>query len=167
MGHAALRRAGFRGGESSLPSEIGSAMGSAHASGREAATAGAAFGIRIWVDLRRGVYRLASGSTLLPLFDPWTRRIRAATRLASNGVALVIVKSLLRTYPFVVAVADTGTNAGRSETLAAIANTMVLLALVGLAIGLSIAVLVHAFQCLKEMWRWIDSRRNPVGSHIL
>jgi len=96
----------------------------------------------------------------------WTW-LRAATRLASNGVALVIVNSLLRTYPFVVAVADTGTNAGRSETLAAIANTMVLLALVGLAIGLSIAVLVHAFQCLKEMWRWIDSRRNPVGSHIL
>ena len=36
----------------------------------------------------------------------WTW-LRAATRLASCGVSLVIVKSLLRTYPFVVAAADT------------------------------------------------------------
>ena len=41
--------------ESSFPSEIGPAVGSAHASGREAAATSKAFGIRIWVDLRRGV----------------------------------------------------------------------------------------------------------------
>jgi hypothetical protein len=95
----------------------------------------------------------------------WTW-LRATTRFASSGVGLVIVKSLLRTYPFVVAAADTGTNVGRPETLAAIANAMLLLVMVGVAIGLSVAVLVHAFQCLKEIWGWIDSRRNPVGSHI-
>ena len=95
----------------------------------------------------------------------WTW-LRAATRFVSSAVSLVIVKSLLKTYPFVLSAENTGTNAAPYETLAAIANAMVLLAMVGVAIGLSVAVLVHGFQCLKETWRWIDSRRNPVGSHI-
>jgi hypothetical protein len=41
---------------------------------------------------------------------------------------------------------------------------MVLLVMVGVAIGLSVAVLVEGFQCLKEIWGWMDSRRNPLGS---
>jgi hypothetical protein len=94
----------------------------------------------------------------------WTW-LRAATRLVSNVVALIILRSILdKTYPFVTAIADTGNTGTRYEMLAAIVNVFISLALAGAAIGLSIAVVVSAWSCLREFRRLIRGRAAASGT---
>jgi hypothetical protein len=92
------------------------------------------------------------------------------TRLVSNVAVLVILRSILRSvlkansYDFVL-VADSAGGA-RSETVAHIANIAILCTLASVALGLSIAVIIQALQCLKEIWQWIRRRGNPLPSRV-
>jgi hypothetical protein len=88
------------------------------------------------------------------------------TRLVSNVVALVILRSILRanSYDFVL-VADSA-NAARYATVAVIANISIVCTLASVALGLSIAVIIQAWQCLKEIRQWIRRRGSPLPSRI-
>ena len=88
------------------------------------------------------------------------------TRLVSNVVALVILRSILKanSYDFVL-VADSA-NGARYEAVAHIANIGILCALAAVALGLSIAVIIQAWQCLREIRQWIRRRGNPLPSRI-
>lgn len=101
------------------------------------------------------------------LARPDWRWLRATVRFASSAVGLAIVSALLKTYPFVTAAAGTGASTARDETVAAIANAVVLLNLVCFEIGLSVGVLWHGFQCGKELSRFLGGRRAPVESHTV
>jgi hypothetical protein len=94
----------------------------------------------------------------------WTW-LRATTRLVSNVVALVILRFILdKTYPFVIAIAGTGSAGTRYEILAATLNIFIALSLAGVAIGLSIAVVLNAWLCLRELRRFIRGRAVASGS---
>jgi hypothetical protein len=88
------------------------------------------------------------------------------TRLLSNVVALVILRSILKanSYAFVL-VADSA-NGARYETVALIANISILCTLASVALGLSIALIIQAWQCLWEIRQWIRRRSNPLPSRI-
>src|SRR5215472_3426414 len=88
------------------------------------------------------------------------------TRLVSNVVALVILRSILKanSYDFVL-VADSA-NGARHETVAHIANIMIVCALAAVALGLSIAVIIQAWQSLRGIRQWIRRRGNPLPSRI-
>jgi hypothetical protein len=88
----------------------------------------------------------------------WTW-LRAATRLVSNIVVLIILRFVLtKTYPFVTAIADNGTTGARYETLAAIVNTCTAIALAGTGIGLLIGLIPNAWSCLRELRRLFQGR---------
>jgi hypothetical protein len=88
----------------------------------------------------------------------WTW-LRAATRLVSNVVALIILRSILhKTYPFVTAIADKGTTGAHYETLAATVNICIAVALAGTGIGLFIGLIPNAWLCLSELRRFVQGR---------
>ena len=88
----------------------------------------------------------------------WTW-LRAATRLVSNIVVLIILRFVLtKTYPFVTAIADNGTTGVHYETLTAIVNTCTALALAGAGIGLLIGLIPNAWSCLREFRRLFQDR---------
>lgn len=95
----------------------------------------------------------------------WTW-LAPVTRLVSNVVVLVILRLILKanSYDFVL-VADFA-NGARYEIVAHIANITILCTLASVALGLSIAVIIQAWQCLKEIRQWIRRRGNPLPSRI-
>ena len=95
----------------------------------------------------------------------WTW-LPAVTRLVSNVVALVILQSILRANSYVFVFVADPANGGHYETAAQIANLMILCALAGATVGLSIAVIIQAWQCLREIYQWIRRRGNPLPSGI-
>lgn len=88
------------------------------------------------------------------------------TRLVNNVVALVILRSIFKanSYNFVF-VADSA-NGAHYETVVLIANITIVCTLASVALGLSIAVIIQAWQCLKEIWQWIHRRGNPLPSRF-
>jgi hypothetical protein len=106
----------------------------------------------------------------------WTW-LRAATRLVSNVVVLLILRSILnktypfvtaianKTYPFVTAIADQGTTGAHYQTLAATVIICMALALAGTGIGLCIGLIPNAWSCLSELRRFFRSRA-ATASHI-
>jgi hypothetical protein len=88
------------------------------------------------------------------------------TRLVSNVAVLVILRSILKanSYKFVL-VADSA-NGARYEIVAHIANIAILCTLASVALGLSIALIIQAWQCLKEIRQWIRRRGDPLPSRI-
>lgn len=89
----------------------------------------------------------------------WTL-LRAAVRFVSNVVGLIILHSITNkaTYPFVTAIADTGTSGPHYQMLAAAVNVSIALALAGFAIALSISLIFSTWQCLSELRRLIRGR---------
>jgi hypothetical protein len=88
----------------------------------------------------------------------WTW-LRAATRLVSNIVVLIILRSVLtKTYPFVTAIADNGTTGAHYETLAATINICMAVALAGTGIGLLIGLIPNAWSFLRELLQLIRRR---------
>lgn len=96
----------------------------------------------------------------------WTW-LRAAVRFASSAVGLAIVSALLKTYPFVTVAADAGAATARYETVAAIANAVVLINLVCFEIALSIGVLWQGFQCVRELSGFGGGHGGAVESHTV
>ena len=96
----------------------------------------------------------------------WTW-LRSVTRLGVSVVDLIILRSILKSNSYVfVLVADPASGA-RYEAIAQIANIVVVCTLAGLTLGLSIAVISQAWQCLNEIRQWIRRRGNPLPSSIL
>jgi hypothetical protein len=93
----------------------------------------------------------------------WTW-FRAAVGFVSNGVGVILLVAILKTFPFVTAVADAAPSSTRCETLAAIVNVSILLTLACFAMALSIAVLWSGYQCVRELWRYFGGHSGPVGS---
>jgi hypothetical protein len=88
----------------------------------------------------------------------WTW-LRAATRLVSNIVVLIILRSVLtKTYPFVTAIADNRTTGAHYETLAATINICMAVALAGTGIGLLIGLIPNAWSFLRELLQLIRRR---------
>ena len=88
----------------------------------------------------------------------WTW-LRAATRLVSNVVVLIILRSILsKTYPFVTAIAGQGTAGAHYQTLAATVNICIAVALAGTGIGLFIGLIFNAWSCLSELRRFFRGR---------
>ena len=103
---------------------------------------------------------------VVSLIRPEWTSLPSVTRLVSNVVALVILRSILKANSYVfVFVADSPKGA-RYETVAQIANINILCTLTSVALGLSIAVIIQAWQCLKEIREWIRKRGNPLPSRI-
>lgn len=88
------------------------------------------------------------------------------TRLVCNVGALVILRFIFKTNSYVFVLAADSANGARYETVAQIANITILVTLASVALGLSIAVIIQACQCLKEIWQWIRRRGNPLPSRI-
>ena len=95
----------------------------------------------------------------------WTW-LPSVTRLVCNVVALTILRFIFKSNSYVfVLVADPG-NGARYENVALIANITILCTLASVALGLSIAAIIQAWQCLKEIRQWIRRRGNPLPSRI-
>lgn len=88
------------------------------------------------------------------------------TRLASNVVVLVILRSIFKANSYVFVFVADPANGARYQTVAQIANVCIICALAAVTIGLSIAVIVQAWQCLNEIRQWIRRHGNPLPSGI-
>lgn len=88
------------------------------------------------------------------------------TRLVCNVAVLVILRSILKVNSYVFVLVADPANGARYETLTLIVNIMVLCTLASVALGLSIALIIQAWQCLKEIRQWIRRRGNPLPSRI-
>ena len=88
------------------------------------------------------------------------------TRLVCNVGALVILRFMFKTNSYVFVLAAVSANGAHYETVAQIANISILATLASVALGLSIAVIIQAWQCLWEIWQWIRRRGNPLPSRI-
>lgn len=88
------------------------------------------------------------------------------TRLLSNVVALVILRSIFKASSFAFVLVADSANGARYQTVALIANISILCTLASVALGLSIALIIQAWQCLWEIRQWIRRRSNPLPSRI-
>jgi hypothetical protein len=88
------------------------------------------------------------------------------TRLLSNVVALVILRSIFKANSFAFVLVADSANGARYQTVALIANISILCTLASVALGLSIALIIQAWQCLWEIRQWIRRRGNPLPSRI-
>jgi hypothetical protein len=88
------------------------------------------------------------------------------TRFVSNVVALVILRSILKANSYDFVLVSDSANGARYEIVAHIANIMILCALAAVALGLSIAVIIQAWQSLRGIRQWIRRRGNPLPSRI-
>ena len=95
----------------------------------------------------------------------WTW-LPAATRLACNVGALAILRAIFKTNSYVFVLVADAVRGAHYETVAQIANIAMLATLASVALGLSIAVIIEALRCLKEIWQWIRRRGNPLPSRI-
>ncbi|HKW62180.1 MAG TPA: hypothetical protein VJN89_06515 [Candidatus Acidoferrum sp.] len=89
-----------------------------------------------------------------------------ATRLVCNVAALVILRFILKTHSYVFVLVADSANRAHYESVAQIANIGILATLASVALGLSIAVIIEAGQCMREIWQWIRRRGNPLPSRI-
>jgi hypothetical protein len=88
----------------------------------------------------------------------WTW-LRAASLLLADTITLVIVATLARIHPFVF-VADTGRDAAEHARAVFIVNQVILWSFIATAAGVGIALLVHAWQTVREVRRATKNRRN-------
>lgn len=95
----------------------------------------------------------------------WTL-LPPVTRFVSNVVVLVILRSIFKTSSYVFVLVADSANGAHYETVAQIANVCILCVLASVALGLSIALVIQAWQCFRETWQWIRRRGNPLPSRI-
>lgn len=90
----------------------------------------------------------------------WTW-LRAASLLLADTISLVIVASVARIRPFVL-LAETGKDAAQHAQAVFIVNQVILWSFVSAAVGISIALIVHAWQTVREVRRATKNRSNGV-----
>src|SRR5215831_13083684 len=106
------------------------------------------------------------GQAAINLVRPQWTWLPPVTRLVCNVGALAILRAIFRTNSYVFVLVADSAHGARYETVAHIANLLILCALGAVALGLSIAVIIQAWQCLREIRQWIRRRGNPLPSRI-
>lgn len=107
----------------------------------------------------------ALAQAVLTLLRPTWTSLSTTARLAINVLGLVIVRAALDFYPYVFVV-DRATDVTHYQIAAAIWNVSVLISLVCLAIALFVSALYYTWQCIKELRRFVRTRRTPEPSSI-
>jgi hypothetical protein len=91
----------------------------------------------------------------------WTW-LRAASLLLADAITLVIVVPVARIRPFVL-LTDTGKDAAQHAQAVFIVNNVILWSFLGAAVGIGIALVVHAWQTVRELRRMTKNARNGVA----
>ncbi|HEY1936359.1 MAG TPA: hypothetical protein VGJ33_00310 [Candidatus Angelobacter sp.] len=94
----------------------------------------------------------------------WTW-LRASSLLVADAISLGIVTSVARIHPYVL-FAETGKDAAQHAQVALILNQVIMWSIIGAAVGIGIALLVHAFQTVQTVRRIIGSPRGSASSQI-
>ena len=95
------------------------------------------------------------------LFRPQWTWLRAFAMLLADAISLGIVLSVARIYPFVT-FAETGKSAADQAQIILIVNQVIQWSAISIAIGIGIALLVHAFKAVQEVRRMMKDRQSPV-----
>ena len=94
----------------------------------------------------------------------WTW-LRAVAMLVANIVSLVIVQSALGHYPYVILSQGVTETASRVDAQS-IVNQVIWWSLICCVIAIWIAVMVHAFQTIRELYRIARRRKNPPALQV-
>jgi hypothetical protein len=96
------------------------------------------------------------------LFRPQWTWLRAASMFLAEAIMLLIVAAVARIHPFVL-LAETGTGAAQHARAVLIVNQIILWNFIGAAVGVCIALVVHAYQTVRELRRFTKGPRNGVA----
>jgi hypothetical protein len=97
------------------------------------------------------------------LFRPQWTWLRASARLLSDSISLVIFISVARISPYVVA-AGTYTDARYAHAFIAM-NQVIYWSIIGINVGICIALVVHTWQTYKEFRRMAGRPENGSALH--
>ena len=93
------------------------------------------------------------------LFQPRWTWLRSAALLIANAISLGIVESVAKVYPYVLLSGNAKDKVPDAQVLF-IVNQVILWSLIGVVVGICIAVIVHAFQTVQAVRRWVENRRS-------
>ncbi len=106
---------------------------------------------------------------IINLFRPQWTWLPPAVQLVTTAIALGMVESLARRYPY-IALVDAAKDAVRHGHTAEIINWVILWSLIGTAFGMCIALLVYALQCIQLLRRRLrfpsDGPRRPISQML-
>ncbi|HWF03998.1 MAG TPA: hypothetical protein VHA06_09945 [Candidatus Angelobacter sp.] len=94
------------------------------------------------------------------LFRPQWTWLRAFSMVVADAISLGIVVAVARIYPFVT-FATTGKNAAHQAHINLILNQVIQWSAISIAIGIGIALAVHAFKAVQEIRRMMKDRQRP------
>jgi hypothetical protein len=94
------------------------------------------------------------------LFRPQWTWLRAFSMVVADAISLAIVVAVARIYPFVT-FAATGKNAADQAHAIVILNQVIQWSAISIAIGIGIALAVHAFKAVQEIRRMMKDRQRP------
>jgi hypothetical protein len=93
------------------------------------------------------------------LFRPQWTWLRAAALLLADAISLGIIVAVARVYPLVF-LAETGKSAAQYGKAAIVLNLVIQWSLIAASVGIGIALIVHAYQTVRELRRMTGSSRN-------
>jgi hypothetical protein len=99
------------------------------------------------------------------LFRPQWTWLRAFFMVVADAISLGIVVAVARIYPFVT-FAATGKNAADQAHAILILNQVIQWSAISIAIGIGIALAVHAFKAAQEIRRLMKDRHSPAAVQI-
>jgi MFS family permease len=94
------------------------------------------------------------------LFRPQWTWLRAFSMVVADAISLGIVVAAARIYPFVI-FTETGKNAADWAHASVVVNQVIQWSAISIAIGIGIALAVHAFKAVQEIRRMMKERRSP------
>jgi hypothetical protein len=99
------------------------------------------------------------------LFRPQWTWLRAASMLLADAITLAIVAAVARIHPFVL-LAETGSGAAQHARAVLIVNQIILWNFIGATVGVCIALVVHAYQTVRELRRMAGGPRNAAALSV-
>ncbi|MGC2695773.1 MAG: hypothetical protein WA738_08275 [Candidatus Angelobacter sp.] len=99
------------------------------------------------------------------LFRPQWTWLRAAAMLAADGISLAIVLSVLKVFPYIV-LAEGAKNADHYTQALLIVNQVVRWSFIGAAVGICIALVVHAFQTVQAVRQVVRRPHDPAAMQM-
>jgi hypothetical protein len=116
---------------------------------------------------------IVMGQQCVNLFRPQWTWLRAICMLVADAVALGVVTSIATVFPYVL-VAQPGTDAAKQAALHThdifVINQVIFWSVISFAVGIGIALIVHAVQTVREVRRLSKGPRNSAAlqiSHLL
>ncbi len=85
--------------------------------------------------------------------------------LVADAISLGIVAAVARIYPFVI-FAETGKMPRTRHTTILIVNQVILWSAISVAVGIAIALVVHAYKAVQEVRRMLKNRHTPAAVQI-